>query len=123
MPVGLFSILLHLSLNQDQIKSSANQYKTPLDPERSSGHDLTSLAREEIFLRLCNQTSVEQTRVRVAHDAVSSASPPSSDWGDLEQHSHFITDDGSYEVCVYQAFLSDIFLALLSDLLSHLPAE
>lgn len=36
MPVGLFSILLHLlSLNQGEIKSSANQYKTLLDPELS----------------------------------------------------------------------------------------
>jgi len=59
MPVGLFGILLHLlSLNQGEIKSSANQYnhriiaslslgktskiiksnrhKTPLDPELSA---------------------------------------------------------------------------------------
>lgn len=37
MHVELFSTLLHLlSFNQSEIKSSANQYNTPLDPELSA---------------------------------------------------------------------------------------
>lgn len=37
MHVELFSTLLHLlSFNPSEIKSSANQYNTPLDPELSA---------------------------------------------------------------------------------------
>lgn len=50
MPVGLFSIPLHLLFfNQSEIKSSANQYKTQLEPELNILHDLTTFPREKIL--------------------------------------------------------------------------
>lgn len=87
-----------------------------LSYQLSSGHDQTSLSREEVFLGLRKKTPIDQPRVRAAHNAVSSTLLCSFFW--LKWcWAALISSLMMGDVC--EPSLSfDIFLALHSDLLN-----